>query len=81
MNKSEIIEMLELLFSEFGIEPVPVTVKNVKRTYGGGRIQIGLKVVSTLKRLEDIVLHEFTHSLDWRLTAGRKKYSRSTFQR
>ena len=45
----------------------------MKRTYGGMAIQIGLKVISTLKKLEDIILHEFAHTLDYRMTPNGER--------
>ena len=65
MEKGEVSEMLDILFHAFKIKKVPIVIKAVDRTYGGEKIPIGLRVRSTLLRMEDIVLHEFAHTLDW----------------
>ena len=71
MEKGEVSEMLDILFHAFKIKKVPIVIKAVDRTYGGEKIQIGLRVRSTLLRMEDIVLHEFAHTLDW-MNSGEK---------
>tara|TARA_Y100001951_G_C11183525_1_gene207326 strand:+ start:125 stop:499 length:375 start_codon:yes stop_codon:yes gene_type:complete len=88
MEKKEVRFMLDLLFKDFNVKPVPITIRNVESTYGGHKIQIGLKARSTLKKLEDIILHEFTHSLDWRKNGdkyrrknGKGSYHDTTFTR
>ena len=71
MEKGEVSEMLDILFHAFKIKKVPIVIKAVDRTYGGEKIQIGLRVRSILLRMEDIVLHEFAHTLDW-MNSGEK---------
>ena len=77
MTETEIRKMLKWLFVKFQIQPVPVEIYNGKDAWGGESIKIGLNVTSTLTKVEDVVLHEFAHTLDYRRNGNRKNGNRN----
>jgi predicted SprT family Zn-dependent metalloprotease len=80
LNKIEVIETLNILFKKYEFAKVPFCVNDGLRTYGGKKIQIGLKVLdyTVMTNMTDVVIHEFAHSFDYCKNNGYRRNKQNT---
>ncbi len=74
-QKLEVVEQIKLLTQEFKIKPPEIIVhKNTSTCANGKHIVIGLGIIHRWKtiNMQDIVCHEFSHTVDFQTNPIRK---------